>query len=120
LLPTGEGAQSCYKQADAVLQPYKNNIEQTMKKTAQLLVEAKRNLTSCVLALRGLASCSAQVNKQVSAVRDRYVAESDYQTAADQVVTEFQNCSIAVQDEAIATAVSVIRKARQCIRAKTA
>jgi hypothetical protein len=91
-----------------------------MKKTAQLMVEAKSNLTSCVLALRGLASCAAQVNKQVSAVRDRYLADSDFQTAADQVAAEFQDCSTAVQDEAIATAVSVIRTARQCIRAKAA
>jgi hypothetical protein len=84
------------------------------------MVEAKSNLTSCVLALRGLASCAAEVNKQVSAVRERYVADSDFQAAADQVTTDFQDCSIAVQDEAIATAVSVIRTARQCIRAKTA
>jgi hypothetical protein len=84
------------------------------------MTEAKSNLTSCVLALRGLASCTAQVNKQVSAVRDRYVADSDFQTAADQIVAEFQECSIAVQDDAIATAVSVIRTARQCVREKTA
>ncbi|PNF13948.1 hypothetical protein B7P43_G09851 [Cryptotermes secundus] len=116
----GEGAQTCYRQADAALQPYRNNIEQTIKKTAHLMVEAKSNLTSCVLALRGLASCAAQVNKQVSAVSDSYVADSDFQTAADQVATQFQDCSIAVQDEAIATAVSVIRAARQCVRARTA
>jgi hypothetical protein len=118
-LPTGEGAQACYKQADAALQPYRNTIQQTMKKTAQLMTEAKSNLTSCVLQLRGLASCTAQVNKQVSAVRERYVADSDFQTASDHVVTQFQDCSIEVQDEAIANAVSIIRTARQCVRAKT-
>jgi hypothetical protein len=84
------------------------------------MVGAKSNLTSCVLALRGLASCAAQAKKQVSAVRDRYVADNDFQTAADQVAAEFQDCSIAVQDEAIATAVTLIRAARQCIRARTA
>jgi hypothetical protein len=117
LLPTGEGAQACYKQADAALQPYRNNIQQTIQKTAQLMTEAKSNLTSCVLALGGLASCAARVKKQVFATRDRYVADSEFQTAADEVLKEFQECSIAVQDKAIATAVEVIRTARQCIRA---
>jgi hypothetical protein len=101
------------------LQPYRNNIQQTIKKTAQLMAEAQANYTSCLLALRGLAACAAQVKGQVSTVRDRYVADSDFQTAADKVVADFQDCSIAVQDEAIATAVEVIRTARQCIRART-
>jgi hypothetical protein len=96
-----------------------NNIRQTIKKTAQLMTEAQANYTSCLLALRGLATCAAQVKGQVCAVRDRYVADSDFQTAANKVVTDFQDCSIAVQDEAIATAVEIIRTGRQCIRART-
>jgi hypothetical protein len=88
-------------------------------KTAQLMAQAQANYTSCVLALRGLATCASQVKAQVSAVRDRYVADTDYQTAADKIVTDFQACSIAVQDEAIATSVEVIRTARRCIRTRT-
>jgi hypothetical protein len=119
LPPTGEGAQACYNQADTELQPYRNNIQQTIQKTYQIMTEAHSNLTSCIRALVGVASCTTRVLLQVSGARDRYVAETDYQTKADQVVKEFEDCSIAVQDQAISTAVTVIQTARQCIRSKT-
>jgi hypothetical protein len=118
LFVIGEGAQACYNRADAELQPYRNNIQQTIQKTYQLMTEAQNNLTSCVLALGGVVSCTAEVTKQVYSARDRYVADSDFETKADQVVREFQDCSILVQDKAIATAVAVIQTGRQCIRSK--
>jgi hypothetical protein len=118
LFLTGEGAEACYNQADAQLQPYRNNIQQIIQKSYQLLTQAQSNLTSCILALGGVVSCTADVTKQVYAARDRYIADSDFETKADQVVREFQDCSILVQDNAIATAVAVIQTARQCIRSK--
>lgn len=115
---SGEGAQACYNQVDTELQPYRNNLQQTIQKTYQLMTEAQNNLTSCILTLGGIVSCTAEVKKQVFSARDRYVADSDYETKASQVVKEFQDCSILVEDNAIATAVKVIQTARQCIRSK--